>query len=114
MVSYSGDIVTVPISVESFGGVRSNKSTENPNKDMYVEGPWFYKRNSNYYMMYAGMSKGGESLSYSISSSPVGPWKYQGKIMENQKINSFTNHEKTILFFSVNAAFAFIFVGYWR
>lgn len=92
MVSYSGDIVTVPISVESFGGVRSNKSTENPNKDMYVEGPWFYKRNSNYYMMYAGMSKGGESLSYSISSSPVGPWKYQGKIMENQKINSFTNH----------------------
>lgn len=92
MVSYSGDIVTVPISVESFGGLRSNKSTENPNKDMYVEGPWFYKRNSNYYMMYAGMSKGGESLSYSISSSPVGPWKYQGKIMENQKINSFTNH----------------------
>ena len=92
MVSYSGDIVTVPISVESFGGVRSNKSTENPNKDMYVEGPWFYKRNSNYYMMYAGMSKGGERLSYSISSSPVGPWKYQGKIMENQKINSFTNH----------------------
>lgn len=92
MVSYSGDIVTVPISVESFGGVRSNKSTENPNKDMYVEGPWFYKRNSNYYMMYAGMGKGGESLSYSISSSPVGPWKYQGKIMENQKINSFTNH----------------------
>lgn len=43
-------------------------------------------------MMYAGMSKGGESLSYSTSSSPVGPWKYQGKIMENQKTNSFTNH----------------------
>ncbi len=92
MVSYSGEIVTVPLSVETFGGSRSNKSTENPNKDMYVEGPWFYKRNSNYYMMYAGMSKGGESLSYSTSSSPVGPWKYQGKIMENQKTNSFTNH----------------------
>ena len=92
MVSYSGEIVTVPLSVETFGGIRSNKSTENPNKDMFVEGPWFYKRNSNYYMMYAGMSKGGESLSYSTSSSPVGPWKYQGKIMENQKINSFTNH----------------------
>ncbi|MBP1638671.1 MAG: glycoside hydrolase family 43 [Bacteroidetes bacterium] len=92
MISYSGDIITVPISVESFGGVRGNKSAETPNKDMYVEGPWFYKRNSLYYMMYAGMGKGGESLSYSTSDSPIGPWKYQGKIMENQKLNSFTNH----------------------
>jgi len=92
MVSYSGDIVTVPLSVETFGGIRGNRSTENPNKDMYVEGPWFYKRNNSYYMMYAGMGKGGESLSYSMSNSPIGPWKYQGKIMENQKTSSFTNH----------------------
>ena len=92
MISYSGDIVTVPISVESFGGTRGNKSVENPNKDMYVEGPWFYKRNDIYYLMYAGMGKGGECLSYSTSKSPIGPWKYQGKIMEDQKLNSFTNH----------------------
>jgi len=91
MISYSGDIVTVPITLEAFGGIRGNKRTENPNKDMYVEGPWFYKRNNIYYMMYAGMGKGGECLSYSTSSSPIGPWKYQGKIMENQKTNSFTN-----------------------
>lgn len=92
MISYSGDIVTVPVTVESFGGVRGNKSVENPNKDMFVEGPWFYKRNNLYYMMYAGMGKGGECLSYSTSNGPTGPWKYQGKIMENQKLNSFTNH----------------------
>jgi arabinoxylan arabinofuranohydrolase len=92
MISYSGEIVTVPLTVETFGGMRGNKSTENPNKDMYVEGPWFYKRNNIYYLMYAGMGKGGESLSYSTSNSPIGPWKYQGKIMENQKLNSFTNH----------------------
>jgi arabinoxylan arabinofuranohydrolase len=92
MISYSGDIVTVPLSVESFGGVRGNKSVENPNKDMYVEGPWFYKRNNLYYMMYAGMAKGGECLSYSTSNGPTGPWKYQGKIMVDQKLNSFTNH----------------------
>lgn len=92
MIFYSGEIETVPLTVESFGGSRSNRSTENPNKDMYVEGPWFYKRNNIYYMMYAGMSKGSESLSYSTSNSPTGPWTYQGKIMENQKINSFTNH----------------------
>ncbi|HEY4789468.1 MAG TPA: glycoside hydrolase family 43 protein [Bacteroidales bacterium] len=92
MISYSGDIVNVPLSVESFGGVRGNRSAENPNKDMYVEGPWFYKRNSIYYMMFSGMGKGVECLSYSTSNGPTGPWKYQGKIMENQKTNSFTNH----------------------
>lgn len=43
-------------------------------------------------MMFAGMGKGGETLSYSTSASPIGPWQYQGKIMENQKLNSFTNH----------------------
>ncbi|MDR1505003.1 MAG: carbohydrate-binding protein, partial [Prevotella sp.] len=63
-----------------------------PNKDMFVEGPWLYKRNNLYYMMFAGMGKGGETLSYSTSETPVGPWKYQGKIMEDQKLNSFTNH----------------------
>jgi beta-xylosidase len=92
MISYSGEIVTVPLSVESFGGVRGNVSTETPNKDMFIEGPWFCKRNNLYYMMFAGMAKGGECLSYSTSNGPTGPWKYQGKIMENQKTNSFTNH----------------------
>lgn len=92
MVSYSGDIVSVPISVESFGGIRGNKNADAPNKDMFVEGPWFYKRNNLYYMMFAGMGKGGETLSYSTSTEPTGPWRYQGKIMENQKLNSFTNH----------------------
>jgi arabinoxylan arabinofuranohydrolase len=92
MISYSGDIVSVPLTVETVGGSRGNKSTESPNKDMYVEGPWFYKRNNTYYLMYAGMGKGGETLSYSMSDGPTGPWRYQGKIMEDQKTNSFTNH----------------------
>jgi arabinoxylan arabinofuranohydrolase len=92
MISYSGEIVTVPLTVETFGGSRGNRNSDTPNKDMYVEGPWFYKRNQHYYLMYAGMGKGGETLSYSMSDGPTGPWSYQGKIMENQKTNSFTNH----------------------
>lgn len=100
MISYSGDIVEVPQSVEAFGGVRpqrnnnaNNNQTAPPsNKDMYVEGPWFYKRNGTYYQMFAGMEKGKETLSYSTSNEPVGPWKYQGKIMVDQPTNSFTNH----------------------
>lgn len=92
MISYSGDIVTVPLTVETFGGGRGSRDPNVQNKDMFVEGPWFYKRNNKYYMMFAGMGKGGESLSYSMSEGPTGPWKYQGKIIENQNTNSFTNH----------------------
>jgi len=99
MISYSGDIVEIPQALETFGGVRRPRNSTPPagaqaipNKDMYVEGPWFYKRNSKYYLMYAGMGKGGESLSYSTSNKPTGPWLYQGKIMTEQATNSFTNH----------------------
>ena len=101
MISYSGEIVTIPQSVETFGGSRGARGAGAPgaqaapaveNKDAYVEGPWFYKRNKLYYMMFAGMSKGTETLSYSTSTGPTGPWKYQGKIMVDQKLNSFTNH----------------------
>ncbi|MBC7722704.1 MAG: family 43 glycosylhydrolase [Pedobacter sp.] len=99
MISYSGEIVTVQLNVETFGGTRrarnsetTNSSDVTKNKDTYVEGPWFYKRNGKYYQMFAGMGKSGESLSYSMSDSAIGPWKYQGKIMTDQPTNSFTNH----------------------
>ena len=100
MVSYKGEIVQIPQSVETFGGARaprSNNAAPRPDsasrpKDMFVEGPWFYKRNGKYYQMFAGMSKGGECLSYSMSDGPTGPWKYMGKIMTEQATNSFTNH----------------------
>lgn len=92
MISYSGDIITVPTSVESFGGSRENFKPGTEFIDMFVEGPWFYKRNNKYYMMFAGMGKGGEVLSYSTSDGPTGPWKYQGKIISDRNINSFTNH----------------------
>ena len=101
MISYSGEIVTVPQTLETFGGVRRPRPAPNtppatqegpPNKDVYIEGPWFYKRNGKYYQMFAGMTKGTECLSYSMSESATGPWKYQGKIMTDQATNSFTNH----------------------
>ncbi len=101
MISYTGNIVEVPQTLESFGGVRRPRNNNAPpaaaqqgppNNDVYIEGPWFYKRNGKYYQMFAGMTKGTECLSYSISDSATGPWKYQGKIMTDQPTNSFTNH----------------------
>ncbi|MDI3320863.1 glycoside hydrolase family 43 protein [Pinibacter soli] len=98
MVSYAGDIMQIPQTIESFGGVRAARNTggaasaAEPTKDMYVEGPWFYKRSGKYYQMFAGMTKGNECLSYAMSDAPTGQWKYQGKIMTDQPANSFTNH----------------------
>src|SRR5690606_16822059 len=50
MISYSGEIVEVPQTLETFGGVRRPRGGQNnqnaqappavPNKDMFVEGPW--------------------------------------------------------------------------
>ncbi len=116
MVSYSGDIVTVPQTLESFGGIRRPRNNNVPpppdaipNKDVYIEGPWFYKRNSKYYQMFAGMTKGTECLSYSMSDSATGPWKYQGKIMTDQSTNSFTNHGGIIDF--KNKSYLFYHTG---
>ena len=49
MISYKGDIVSVPMTVESFG-----KREGNPERaTLYEEGPWLYKRNGLYYLLFA-------------------------------------------------------------
>ncbi len=73
MTSYSGNVIT------------ASKPAS------YVEGPWFYKRNNLYYMIYAGMDGGSENIQYATSSSPTGPWTSKGVFMPKQG-SSFTNH----------------------
>jgi len=53
----------------------------------FTEGPWFYKRGSLYYLVYAGS---GEKISYATSNSPTGPWTFKGDIFGNPSIA--TNH----------------------
>lgn len=55
----------------------------------FTEGPWFYKRESLYYLVYAAMS-GTEKISYATSDSPEGPWTVRGDIMGPG--STFTNH----------------------
>ncbi len=91
MVSYSGSIVTVPLTVASFGArSKTDRATS------YEEGPWFYKRGSLYYMVFAG-GPVSEHIGYSTSTSPTGPWTYRGKIMPTQGA-SFTNHPGVVDF----------------
>lgn len=95
MVSYNKavGIVKVPMTEESFG-----KGSQ-PTGTTYAEGPWFYKRNGIYYMVYAafGEGKGSEHLAYSTADSPTGPWRYGGVLMTEEG-GTFTNHPGVIDF----------------
>lgn len=88
MISYDETIgiVQVPLTKESFG-----ERTGNPDRaTLYEEGPWFYKRNGLYYMVFAA-SGIPENIAYSTSTGPTGPWIYRGIIMPTEG-TSFTNH----------------------
>jgi hypothetical protein len=64
----------------------------------YEEGPWLFKRNAKYYMLYPA---GGvpEHFAYSTSTSPTGPWVYGDTIMKEIKVGgAFTNHPGYIEF----------------
>lgn len=87
MISYEGDIVRVPMTEEAFGK-REGNVKERPT--LYEEGPWLYKRNDLYYLLWAG-GPISEHLGYSTSKSPLGPWKYGGVLMPTEG-RSFTNH----------------------
>ncbi len=76
MVKLSSDMISTSGSV-----------TSNIAMDGFTEGPWFNKRGSLYYLVYAGS---GEKISYATSNAPSGPWTYKGDVMGNPSIG--TNH----------------------
>jgi arabinoxylan arabinofuranohydrolase len=103
MISYSGGVQHVPMTTASFG-VRAD--SERPTS--YEEGPWFYKRDGRYYMVFAA-GPISEHIGYATSSGPTGPWTYGGVVMPTEG-SSFTNHPGVIdykgksLFFYHNGA----------
>jgi arabinoxylan arabinofuranohydrolase len=83
-------IVQVPLTVESFGPREDNEERETS----YEEGPWLYKRNDLYYLLYP---VGGipEHLAYSTSTGPTGHCVYRDTIMHVIADNgAFTNRLK--------------------
>jgi beta-xylosidase len=60
-----------------------------PKPQNFTEGPWIYKRNSLYYLVYA--AKFPETIEYCTSTSPTGPWTYRGVIQDTVP-NSTTTH----------------------
>ncbi len=88
MISYSGAPTRVPL--DQNAGFGWNGSRTN-----FEEGPWLYKRNGIYYMVFSGPIP--EYIAYSTSTSPTGPWTYRGVIMPAQG-SSFTAHSGIVDF----------------
>ena len=97
MVSYDKElgIVKEDLKDENFG--YRAKKIDNRTAS-YEEGPWLFKRNSLYYLLYPA---GGvpEHLAYSTAKSITGPWTYGDTIMHVIKDGgAFTNHPGYIEF----------------
>lgn len=91
MVSYNHElgIVKEDLKAENFG-YRAKKIDNRT--AAYEEGPWLFKHNSLYYLLYPA---GGvpEHLAYSTAKSVTGPWTYGDTIMHVIKEGgAFTNH----------------------
>lgn len=93
MISVKGSVNKIPMTEEAFSKGSHYTGTS------YGEGPWFYKRNGLYYMVFAGFEPGehpNEHLAYSTSKGPTGPWKYGGVLMKSGPC--FTNHPGVVDF----------------
>ncbi|GAB1319358.1 Carbohydrate binding module (Family 6) [Madurella fahalii] len=86
MISYQGGITAIPLTAGGFG-----TRTDNPDRPTtFEEGPWVYKRNDIYYLVYPANCCP-DDLRYSTATGPTGPWTYRGLIMASQGTSS-TNH----------------------
>ncbi len=93
MTSYSGQVEQIPMTSQSFG----QRNGDADRTTLYEEGPWFFKRNDLYYMMFA-MGPLPERIGYSTAPGPLGPFTYQGVIMESESGHAFTNHAGVVDF----------------
>ncbi|MDA3927655.1 MAG: glycoside hydrolase family 43 protein [Prolixibacteraceae bacterium] len=99
MISYDrsigeNGIVSVEMTTEAFG---SKEGRDGKPGTTYTEGPWFYKHNNLFYMVYAANGIP-EYIAYSTAPSAEGPWTYKGNIMERADHLAFTNHSGIIDF----------------
>lgn len=94
MISYEGEIIQIPNTVEAFGKREGEEDPRRPTT--YEEGPWLYKRDATYYMFFAAGPLP-EHIGYSTSKDITGPYEYQGVVMPEEG-GAFTNHPGVVDF----------------
>jgi hypothetical protein len=63
-----------------------------------IEGPFLFERNGTYYMTYPHVQNKIERLEYATASSPMGPFKYAGVLMDESTSGCWTNHQSVVNF----------------
>ena len=80
--------------------VKNNVITEK--EHFFHEGVYMIKRKGMYYLIYAHMGRGGmpTCIGYSMSRSPMGPYKYGGVIIDNDHCDpgNWNNHGSVVQF----------------
>ena len=61
-----------------------------------TEGPFLFKRNGKYYYTFPWVEAERETLAYCMSDSPLGPYEFKGKFMEQSETICWTNHHSFI------------------
>ncbi|GAB2461372.1 hypothetical protein GCM10011375_12530 [Hymenobacter qilianensis] len=62
------------------------------------EGPYVFERKGTYYLTYPHVENKTERLEYATSTSPLGPFKVQGVIMDESPTGCWTNHHSLLEF----------------
>jgi hypothetical protein len=62
------------------------------------EGPFLFERNGKYYYTYPWVIENTEALVYAMGDSPMGPFVYQGIIMDEHPSGCWTNHHSIVEF----------------
>lgn len=60
------------------------------------EGPYLFERNDRYYLTFPHAENKTERLEYAMGSSPLGPFKWTGVIMDESPTGCWTNHQSII------------------
>jgi arabinoxylan arabinofuranohydrolase len=92
MISFSGSPAQIALTTAGFG----TRTGDANRPTLFEEGPWVYKRNGLYYIVFAAKCCS-EFIAYSTAPGPLGPWTFRGTIMPTQG-SSFTNHPGVIDF----------------
>lgn len=61
-----------------------------------LEGPFTFERNGIYYLTYPHVENKTERLEYATSTSPMGPFKQAGVIMDESASGCWTNHQSIV------------------
>lgn len=61
-----------------------------------IEGPFAFRFNNKYYLTYPHVENKIERLEYSMSDSPMGPYKPVGVIMDESASGCWTNHQSIV------------------